>query len=41
VDRELAKGSLRFTLGRSSVPGDVDAVLGHFPGVVQRARRAA
>ena len=41
VDRELAKGSLRFTLGRSSVPDDVDAVLEHLPGIVERARRAA
>jgi cysteine desulfurase len=41
VDRELAKGSLRFTLGRSSRPGDVDAVLEHLPGIVERARRAA
>jgi cysteine desulfurase len=41
VDRELAKGSLRFTLGRSSSSGDVDAVLEHLPGIVERARRAA
>ena len=41
VDRELAKGSLRFTLGRSSVPDDVDAVLQDLPGIVERARRAA
>jgi cysteine desulfurase len=41
VGRELAKGSLRFTLGRSSVSEDVDAVLEHLPGIVERARRAA
>jgi cysteine desulfurase len=41
VDRELAKGSLRFTLGRSSTSGDIDAVLKHLPDIVERARRAA
>jgi cysteine desulfurase len=41
VDRELAKGSLRFTLGRSSTRDDVDAVLDNLPGIVQKARRAA
>jgi cysteine desulfurase len=41
VGRELAKGSLRFTLGRPSVSEDVDAVLEHLPGIVERARRAA
>jgi cysteine desulfurase len=41
VDRKLAAGSLRFTLGRSSTSEDVDAVLGALPSVVGQARRAA
>jgi cysteine desulfurase len=41
VDRKLAAGSLRFTLGRSSTPEDVDAVLAALPSVVVQARRAA
>jgi cysteine desulfurase len=41
VSRELAKGSLRLTLGRSSTVEDVDAVRVALPGVVQRARRVA
>lgn len=40
VSRELAKGSLRFSLGRSSTPQDVDAVLAALPDVVAKARRA-
>ena len=41
VSKELAKGSLRFSLGRASLPEDVDAVLESLPEVVRRARRAA
>ena len=41
VDRKLAAGSLRFTLGRSSTSEDVDAVLETLPSVVEQARRAA
>jgi cysteine desulfurase len=41
VDREVAKGSLRFSLGRSSTQDDVDAVLDVLPDVVARARRVA
>ena len=41
VSRELADGSLRFTLGRTSTDADVDAVLGVLPGIVEKARRVA
>jgi cysteine desulfurase len=41
VPRGLAKGSLRFSLGRSSTRADVDAVVDALPHVVERARRAA
>jgi cysteine desulfurase len=41
VPRGLAKGSLRFSLGRSSKRADVDAVIDALPHVVERARRAA
>lgn len=41
ISKDLAKGSLRFSLGRASVPEDVDAVLDALPEVVARARRAA
>ena len=41
VPRDLAKGSLRFSLGRASTEADVDAVLDVFPKVVAQARRAA
>ncbi|MEA2517108.1 MAG: cysteine desulfurase [Actinomycetota bacterium] len=40
VSRDLARGSLRFSLGRASTDGDVDAVLAALPGVVAAARRA-
>jgi cysteine desulfurase len=40
VSRDLARGSLRFSLGRASTDGDVDAVLAALPGVVAKARRA-
>jgi cysteine desulfurase len=39
VDRELAGGSLRLTLGWSSTEADVDAVLDALPGAVDRLRR--
>jgi cysteine desulfurase len=35
-----ARSSLRFSLGHTSTPGDVDALLDALPGVVERARRA-
>ena len=38
--KALAKGSLRFSLGRSSTAEDINAVLGALPGVVAQARRA-
>lgn len=38
---DLAKGSLRFSLGRASTEADIDAVLEVFPKVVAQARRAA
>jgi cysteine desulfurase len=41
VPRDLAKGSLRFTLGRSSTTADVEAVVEAMPEIVARARRAA
>jgi cysteine desulfurase len=40
VAPELARGSLRFTLGATSTPADVDAVCAALPGVLERARRA-
>jgi cysteine desulfurase len=40
VDDELARSSLRFSLGEGSTTADVDAVVAALPGVVQRARRA-
>ena len=41
VPKELAKGSLRFSLGRASTDEDVDAVLSVLPEVVERARKVA
>ncbi|MDQ3981330.1 MAG: cysteine desulfurase [Actinomycetota bacterium] len=41
IPKELAKGSLRFSLGRTSTADDVDAVLGALPDVVARARKVA
>jgi cysteine desulfurase len=35
-----ARSSLRFSLGHSSTPDDVDALLAELPGVVERAQRA-
>lgn len=41
VPKELAKGSLRFSLGRTSTGDDVDAVLDALRDVVERARKVA
>jgi cysteine desulfurase len=41
LPRELADGSLRFSMGRSTTMADVEAVLEAMPDVVARARRAA
>ncbi len=41
VDRELAKGSLRVTVGRATTDADVDAFLAALPRVVERLRSAA
>lgn len=40
ASEELARGSLRFSLGRTSTDADVDALLEALPGVVSRARAA-
>ena len=41
VPREIAKGSVRFSLGRDSTESDVDAVVRVLGGVVEQARRVA
>ncbi|MBW3595104.1 MAG: cysteine desulfurase [Actinobacteria bacterium] len=41
VPKQLAKGSLRFSLGRPSTQEDVDAVLAAMPEVVTTARKVA
>lgn len=41
IPKKLALGSLRFSLGRPSTEGDVDAVLEVLPAVVGQARTAA
>lgn len=41
VPKEMARGSLRFSLGRSSTPEDIDAVLSVLPDVVASARKVA
>ena len=41
VPTELAKCSLRFSMGRSSTPDDIDDVLRALPDVIAAARRAA
>ncbi|HUS33760.1 MAG TPA: aminotransferase class V-fold PLP-dependent enzyme, partial [Verrucomicrobiae bacterium] len=38
VKRPLAKGSIRFSLGRYNADDDVDYVLEHLPGVIQKLR---
>jgi len=40
VDPVVARSSLRFSLGRSSTPDDVDALLAAMPAALTRARRA-
>jgi cysteine desulfurase len=40
ADDEVARSSLRFTLGHTSTRADVDALLAALPGAVERARRA-
>lgn len=40
LDAATARGALRFSLGRSSVDADVDALLAALPDAVARARRA-
>lgn len=41
VEAELARGSLRLTLGHTSTAGDVEAALAVLPAAVARARQAA
>jgi cysteine desulfurase len=41
ADAASARGSLRLSLGHTSVEADVDAALGVLPGAVSRARQAA
>jgi cysteine desulfurase len=38
VPSNVAQGSVRFGLGRSTTGGDVDRVLDVFPGIVDRLR---
>jgi cysteine desulfurase len=40
ADDDRARSSLRFTLGHTSTPADVDAVVAALPAAVDRARRA-
>ncbi len=40
ADPDLARGSLRFSLGRTSTPEDVEALVSALPSVVERARSA-
>lgn len=40
VDERTARSSLRFSLGRTSTPQDVQAVVAALPAAVERARRA-
>ncbi|MFH5824049.1 cysteine desulfurase family protein [Georgenia sp. AZ-5] len=39
-DEEQARSALRFSLGRTTTPADVDAAAAALPGVVENARRA-
>lgn len=41
VSRDVAEGSLRFSLGRNSKEADVDAVIQALPEIVERARKVA
>ncbi|GII20750.1 cysteine desulfurase family protein [Planosporangium mesophilum] len=40
ADDDRARSSLRFTLGHTSTPGEVDALVAALPAAVERARRA-
>jgi cysteine desulfurase len=40
ADDDRARSSLRFTLGHTSTPADVGALLAALPQAVERARRA-
>jgi cysteine desulfurase len=40
VDEPLARSSLRFSLGGTTTPDDIEAVVSALPGAVDRARRA-
>jgi cysteine desulfurase len=40
-DEARARGSLRFSLGHTSTPADVDALVGAIAPAVERARSAA
>jgi cysteine desulfurase len=40
ADEDLARGSLRFSLGRTSTPEDVETLVDALPAVVDRARSA-
>jgi cysteine sulfinate desulfinase/cysteine desulfurase-like protein len=41
VKRPLAKGSIRFSLGRYNADGDIEYVVERLPGVIQRLRGTA
>ena len=41
LDRDLAQGSLRLTLGRSTTEADIDALLAALPPIVARLRAAS
>jgi cysteine desulfurase len=40
ADEDRARSSLRFTLGHTSTPADIDELVAALPGAVERARRA-
>ncbi len=40
LSEQDARGALRFTLGHDSTAGEIDALIGALPGVVERARSA-
>ena len=40
ADEAVARSSLRFTLGHTSTPADIDALIEALPAAVARARRA-
>ncbi|HEX5598339.1 MAG TPA: cysteine desulfurase family protein [Micromonosporaceae bacterium] len=41
ADDDRARSSLRFTLGHTSTPEDIEALIAALPGAVERARRAS